>query len=73
MKNICLLLLSLTLFSCNSNVVLESFSNDFEDKRWLGEDYREIDFTIEKDGNNEVQLHFGHITNAKFQKLMKKY
>jgi hypothetical protein len=69
MKNICLLLLSLTLFSCNSNVVLESFSNDFKDNRWLSEDYREFDFIIEKEGNYEVQLHFGHIDKYQIPKV----
>jgi hypothetical protein len=69
LKNICLLLLSLTLFSCDSNVVLESFSNDFKDNRWMSEDYREFDFTIEKDGNYEVQLHFGHIHKYQIPKV----
>ena len=69
LKNICLLILSLTLFSCNSNVVLESFSNDFKDNRWLSEDYHEFYFTIEKDGNYEVQLHFGHIDKYQIPKV----
>ena len=69
LKNICLLLLSLTLFSCDSNVVFDSFSNDFKDNRWLSEDYHEFDFTIEKEGNYEVQLHFGHIDKYQIPKV----
>ena len=69
LKNISLLLLSLTLFSCNSNVVLESFSSDFKANRWLSEDYREFDFIIEKEGNYEVQLHFGHIDKYQIPKV----
>lgn len=69
LKNICLFLLSLTLFSCDSNVVFDSFSNDFKDNRWLSEDYREFDFTIEKEGNYEVQLHFGHIDKYQIPKV----
>jgi gliding motility-associated lipoprotein GldH len=69
LKNICLFLLSLTLFSCDSNVVFDSFSNDFKDNRWLSEDYHEFDFIIEKEGNYEVQLHFGHIDKYQIPKV----
>jgi gliding motility-associated lipoprotein GldH len=69
LKNICLLLLSLTLFSCDSNVVLESFSNDFKDNRWVSEDYREFDFTIENEAAYVVELHFGHIDKYQIPKV----
>ena len=69
LKNCCLLLLSLTLFSCDSNVVFDSFSTDFEDNRWVSEDYREFDFTIENEGNYEVQLHFAHIDKYQIPKV----
>jgi gliding motility-associated lipoprotein GldH len=69
LKKTCLLLLSLTLFSCDSNVVYDSFSNDFKDNRWVSEDYREFDFIIEKEGNYEVQLHFGHIDKYQIPKV----
>ena len=69
LKNISLLLLSLTLFSCDSNMVYDSFSSDFKANRWLSEDYREFDFIIEKEGNYEVQLHFGHIDKYQIPKV----
>jgi hypothetical protein len=69
LKKTCFLLLSLTLFSCDSNVVYDSFSNDFKDNRWVSEDYREFDFIIEKEGNYEVQLHFGHIDKYQIPKV----
>lgn len=69
LKNICLFLLSLTLFSCDSNVVFDVFSTDFKANRWVSEDYREFDFTIEKEGNYEVQLHFGHIDKYQIPKV----
>ena len=69
LKNICMFLLSLTLFSCDSNVVYDSFSSDFKANRWLSEDYREFDFIIEKEGNYEVQLHFGHIDKYQIPKV----
>jgi gliding motility-associated lipoprotein GldH len=69
LKNICLSLLSLTLFSCDSNVVYDSFSSDFKANRWVSDDYREFDFTIENEGNYEVQLHFGHINQYQIPKV----
>ena len=62
-------MLSLTLFSCDSNVVFDAFSTDFKANRWVSEDYREFDFTIEKEGNYEVQLHFGHIDKYQIPKV----
>jgi hypothetical protein len=69
LKKTGLLLLCLTLFSCNSNVVYDSFSTDFKANRWVSEDYREFDFTIENEGNYEVQLHFGHIYKYQIPKM----
>lgn len=69
LKYICLLLLSLTLFSCDSNIVFNSFSTDFEANRWLSEANRTFDFSIENEGSYEVQLHFGHIDKYQIPKV----
>lgn len=69
LKKYCLFLLGLILFSCNSNVVYDSFTTNFKANRWMNDDYRKFDFTIENEGNYEVQLHFGHIYQYQIPKV----
>ncbi len=55
--------------SCDKNRIYRDFDSNFEKNHWESNDSRSFTFTLEKDENANLALHFGHIFDFQFDAI----
>lgn len=56
-------------FSCDSKFVYNEFDSDFENNRWLPDNNKTFDFSIEIDIEASIVLHLGHIYDFQYDSI----
>lgn len=63
-KLLSLLVVILTLSSCNEHVVYKEMNKSFPENRWQKADVKEFEFTIDQEARNyNVEVHFAYLSD----------
>ncbi len=59
--NLLLIAFACVITSCNGDTVYKEFNRDFSENRWMKDDDRIYNFTIEEAGLYDVSIDFSHV------------
>lgn len=66
MNKILLIIIGLTIVSCNNKTIYDQYDRDFDDNRWYRSDVRQYNFEVDTIGHYDFIVDFSHVAGFQF-------